>query len=189
MRLSDTDYDPEMRGTLEQVLEQGEEIRWCGSPDGGFPISMVIGVFFFSLAWVAIPAVIVTMGVQEDGWSPVLILPLAFMLVGLLLPLGMLRYRKQQRRAVYVLTEKRAVLLEPKMFSGVKVYTYPVEADMLQEVRKKKNGSGSLVFDYSDIVVNGKPQPRGFLYIRDVEKPLALLREMGVKGWQESFDF
>lgn len=191
MRLSDTDFTQTEREMLGQVMENGEDILWCGRPDGRFPLGSCIPVFLFSLVWIAVPAYMMYMSIQENGikqMDEMLLFPMFFVIVGILLFVGAVRYFSRRRQAVYVLTEQRAILLEPKLISGVKVFTYPLVDDMLLEVNKKKDGSGNLVFDHSDVVVNDKPLPRGFLNICDVEKPLAILRERGVKASQESFE-
>lgn len=191
MRLSDTDFGQEERELLSQVMERDEDIIWYGRPDGKLSLASFVPVMMFSLIWIGISSAIIWVGLQDISVEEpdlMLCLPAIFLLLGLLLPVGYRHYHKRRSRSVYVLTPKRAILLEPKMFSGVKVFTYPVEEDMLLGVTRKKDGSGSLIFDHSDVVVNDKPLPRGFLNLSDVERPLALLREMGVKAGQVSYD-
>lgn len=99
-----------------------------------------------------------------------------------------LRYFKRNRQALYLLTNQRAILVLPNVFSGVKVHLYPIVEDMLRALKKKKDGSGDLVFDYSEVRVNDRPLPLGFLNIRNPDAPLAVLKEMGVKVSQHSFE-
>lgn len=192
MRLADTEYSLETREILSRVLERDEDILWCGSPGGKSPLVSCLPVFIFSLVWMAIPLFGAWSEIQafgEKGISPELIIPLIFVLVGLILPVCVYRYYQRQKQSIYVLTAQRAVLLVPGAISGKQVHSYPIAPDMLLEVNKKKDGSGDLVFDHSDIVVNNRPMPRGFLKVADVEKPLTLLREMGVRAGQESVEF
>lgn len=193
MRLSDTDFDQQTRETLGHILEPEENILWCGKPGAKTPLEETLPILIFSLIWIAIPSFMVYMIIQDnglDGCGAEICFPMLFILIGFILPILVFRRNKrQQQQSAYVLTEKRAVLLTPKLFSGTKVFTYPMAEDMLLSVSKKKDGSGNLVFDYSDVVVNGKPQPRGFLNLKDVETPLRLLKEHGVKAEKESFDF
>lgn len=125
---------------------------------------------------------------NEGEMSIELIFPCIFIVIGMLIPIMGYRFHKRQAQSAYVLTDKRAIILSPKMFSGSKIYTYPVEEDMIAEIAKKKDGSGSLIFDYSDVYVNDKPLPRGFLNVNNIEKPLRLLKAMGVKSGQESYE-
>lgn len=192
MRLSDTEYSLETREILSRVLERDEDILWCGSPGGKSPLFSSLPIFFFSLVWVAIPSFMVWSEIQqpgEEGIDPMIIIPFIFILIGLILPICVYRYHQRQKQSIYVLTAQRAVILTPKAISGTQVYCYPIAPDMLLEANKKKDGSGDLVFDYSDVVVNNRPLPRGFLKVADVEKPLTLLRQMGVRAGQESTEF
>ena len=138
----------------------------------------------------AIPLSILFMSISEgDGSDPMNVMPVIFALIGLLLPAGVVFAHKRGQKARYALTDKRAILLQPGIFRGVRAFLYPIGPDMLLEHTLRKDGSGDLVFDYSDVRVNEKPLPRGFLKVENVEKPLSLLRDLGVNGGKEFIEF
>lgn len=191
MRLSDTDYTLAQREMLERVMEPGEDIRWYGRPDAMTGGAAFAPILLFSAMWVCIPSFILWETYETDGWKSfdlTMCIPMLFAVIGLVLPVVWLRHFKRTKQSVYVLTEKRAILLSPKMLSGTQLFSYPIEEDMLLAVKRKKDGSGDLVFDYSDVVVNDRPLPRGFLKVRNVDKPLSILKEMGVKISQQSLE-
>lgn len=192
MKLSDTDYSVEIREMLSRVMDDAENILWCGGPQSRSLFIAMLPMIFFCVLWLTIPSIMLVMQLQEgcpSYFAIELIMPMLFVLIGMVLFLGTYRFHKRQGKTVYVLTEKRAIVLAPKLWRGTKVNTYVVGPDMLKLIEKKKNGSGHLVFDYSDFVVNDKPMPLGFLHVQDVATPLAILKEMGVKTGQESFEF
>lgn len=189
MKLSDTDFSPAEREMFSRIIGGDETLLWCGRPQGKFPIGRVVAISLFSLVWMALPVFIIYTDMSGDnGAGLMMFVPVLFVLIGLLLPIGVVLFHKRRQRARYVLTDMRAILLQPGIFSGVRIFIYLIGPDMLLEHSRKKDGSGDLVFDYSDVRVNDKPLPRGFLNVEDVEKPLSLLRNLGVKGHKESFD-
>lgn len=191
MKLSDTNLSYAERALLERIVEPGEDIRWHGSPDALSFFKECMPIVLFSCFFVAIPLFIIIMSLHESGLEncdPMLLAPAFFILFGLSFPLLGLRYFKRNRQALYLLTNQRAILVLPNVFSGVKVHLYPIVEDMLRALKKKKDGSGDLVFDYSEVRVNDRPLPLGFLNIRNPDAPLAFLKEMGVKVSQHSFE-
>lgn len=190
MKLSDTDFSLAEREMFSRIIGDDETLLWCGRPYGKFPTGRVVSVCIFALVWMAIPLTILFMSISEgDGSDPMNVMPVIFALIGLLLPAGVVLAHKRGQKARYALTDKRAILLQPGVFSGVRIFIYPIGPDMLLEHSRKKDGSGDLVFDYSDVRVNDKPLPRGFLKVENVEKPLSLLRDLGVNGGKEFIEF
>jgi len=182
MTLSDTDFTLETREAFERVLEKDEDILWYGRPDGKLPKAPLFFASVFGLMWVIIPGVMIYMMFQSAEQS-VDRSALAFLslsvLIGPLVSLGIITSHKRQSQASYLLTNKRAIVCAPKLFKGAKMYLYPVCSDMILEVKKNKDGSGNIVLGQSDVAVNNKPLPLGFLYVKDMSKPLSVLKELG----------
>jgi hypothetical protein len=173
-----------LQGLIQSELQDGEQIQWVAQP---IPMRFVLKslpIFLFAIPWTAFAVFWITMasGFKMPQFSSVVSLfPLfgvPFVLIGLGLLGSPLWMWIKARRTAYVLTNRRAIVLDARVLSFV-VRSFNVER--LQELRRHQHAdmSGDLIFDrqysqnsdgdrqYTDV---------GFLAIRDVRKVEDLIR-------------
>lgn len=178
-----TTLPPKLVALVDGELRPGERILWVGQPDPERH-SVLLGILRIAGLGLIAVAVLPTIGLLviagqgagglRDTWpvvalGPVLGVP--FLLVGGLLVAIRGLARKSARATCYVLTNDRAIILEPT-WSGrhtSRSYTGIALGSMTREERD--DGSGSLVFEeylVRDTDGMGTRHPRGFLDIADV---------------------
>ena len=65
---------------------------------------------------------------------------------------------------IYVLTNKRVLQLQ----AGVLIQEWPLMLGMVQKVETDPDGSGSIIFDYTQPAGRGEAQPCGMMHVDDV---------------------
>ena len=161
MKLSDTELAMRERQLIENSLLRGEELLWVGKPVPRMwsPVTiimMVMGVFFLCIDSVVI------LGVMEMGGIE-LLFSLPFMIAGALLIASPWIGMSWQKRCVYALTSRRALVFRC-MFWKLYQMAFPVDKVMLIDRKVPAAGLVSLVLGKSTMVrTNGVPDPEGFL--------------------------
>jgi hypothetical protein len=186
---------PELGQRVRAELQDGERLVWLGQPrldlySRATGCLVIFGIFFtlFALVWVAM-ALGIGFAVFEGapgragvaGVLPAIfsVCGLPFGLVGIVMLTSPLWYKKLGARVVYGLTDRRAILWEPRLFGGATVRSFT--ASGLGQMTRVENadGSGSLVFsEYTTYDgENYRRHQNGFLYIDNVRGVEALVRE------------
>ena len=183
MKLSDTDLSREWRAAVEDELLRGEQFCWCTRPiprcfTGGSTAELLFGI-----PWTAITAV-VSGGFGIGMYSGKIPLPMCIFLVCFFMPfwgiaLYMLsapfRMRRRLARTLYVVTDRRALVMAPGWFGKRRTEVYPLGPDRVKKIRRKSDGSGDLVFELGTSQSSGSGE-RGFFSVprvREVEERLA----------------
>lgn len=145
----------ELQSAVNAELQRGERLVWFGQPRprsfmvGGIIIAL-FGLPFtaFALFWTFMALV----GTHFAG-APSLI-GILFSLFGIpfiVVGLGMLSapfwLGRRSRRIVYLLTNRRAVVIEPGFFSGSTVHSFQPERLTSITRTQRPDGSGDLVFE------------------------------------------
>jgi hypothetical protein len=98
-----------------------------------------------------------------------------FLPPGVFMLTGPLRARRSARRARYILTDRRAVIIEPGVFRGCTVRNYASASLALTRCEERSDSSGDLVFNNRKTWF-GMSQPVGFLGVERVREVEALMQ-------------
>ncbi len=174
---------PDLDAMVRSEVAGGEKLRWVGQPYPGrmfassIPIA-IFGVFFagFALFWMVTAAAI-------DGAFSLFGLP--FLFVGLGMIFSPLWAGRAATRTAYAVTDRRAILWEPTLWSGFQVRSYGSGQLGKMTRNQRPDGSGDLIFE--ELTTFG-PRGRwnvtrlGFFAIERVHQVEALIRSINVQG-------
>ena len=204
LRMSDNDWPGRHGGALnglppalavrvESELSKDERLVWVGQPRPDLYARasgclVVVGVFFtgFASLWLLITFGSGFLLVGAGGGMGFAGIPfflfgmfgLLFLAIGVGLLTAPIWTRKLAKKAVYALTDRRAITWEPSLFGQRTVRSYNRAG--LGRITRQENadGSGSLIFlEYTTSDSEGTTtHQRGFMYIDDVRVVEDLLR-------------
>jgi hypothetical protein len=184
----------ELDDAIRRELAEGERPVWSGQPlPGAFARSAIplalFGVPFFGFAvfWTVMAAYGAWWGSgSPSGSSPPwfgALFPLfgiPFLVIGAGMLLSPVLARRAARRTVYVLTDRRAIVLEWKPFRGRAVRSYTPERLTKMSRIERRDGSGNLVFESDpDRAAQGYPRwtpGHGFIGVSNVAEVERLVR-------------
>jgi len=176
---------PRLRMLVENELQEGEKVVWLGQPIprrfalGAIPI-VLFGIPWtgFALFWMAGAA-----GFKipdfKHGFDLFPLFGIPFVLIGfgmLSAPFWMMR---AARRTVYVITDRRAIILAGGFHTTVRSFDLARLGDLRR--RQRPDGSGDLIFERSltyDSDGDRRSKDIGFLAIADVKGVEDLLRRL-----------
>jgi len=180
MSRSDPALLPEpLRALVQAELRPGEGIRWLEQPIPARLARSAWPVVLLAIPWTGFALFWVWMAAQASCPNPsaeARMFPLfgvPFVLVGLGMFSSPYWVVRRARRTVYLLTDRRAVVLCAGWGSRVTVRSF--EPEKLGDLRREQNadGSGDLVFG-EDVRVGAKGRtrtvPYGFLAVCDVRE-------------------
>ena len=104
---------------------------------------------------------------------------LPFIILLCLLP----RFRKYlKRRTLYLVSNRRCIILTPRLLPGMKCKSYPLEPNRIKEYEVFSGGIGNIVFDYNDGVRGATSHdddriPEGFLDLPQCNRVVTLIRK------------
>ena len=87
-----------------------------------------------------------------------------------------------KRRTLYLVTDRRCIILTPRLLPGMNCKSYPLEPDHIKEHEIFSGGIGNIVFDYN-YGVKGQTSldddriPEGFLDLPQCKRVVALIRK------------
>ena len=170
---------PSLRDQVNAELQSGERITWLDQPIAARLARTSIPAVLFGIPWTAFAifwVVMASKGVSQSHnagafqFFPLFGVP--FILVGF----GMLSSpywaARSGRRTVYLLTDRRAIVLRTNFFGSVNVRSF--EASTLTDLQRNQNrdGSGDLIFA-QDLRSGSRGREYtvniGFLAVRDVK--------------------
>jgi hypothetical protein len=186
---------------VRSELSEGEQLLWVGQPNprrmglSGVPM-VLFGIPFtgFALFWMAAASGMLfgpaggPAGALPVGFGAMFIcFPLfgvPFVLVGLGMLTAPFWMWRRAKRVCYTLTDRRAIVWEPRFLGGVEVRSYgPSQLDRIRRT-EYADGSGDLIFE--EVVTFGtdahdhttaQRQRHGFFYIANVRLIEELLRK------------
>ena len=187
MKLTDTDLDVRDREWVESVLQADEELLLVCKPQVRLWRWEYTAEMLFSIVWLGGLATIsgfaLFKSIGQLSEKPGLLLMQLFFVPFWVIGIGMLcspwRKRALDRRTVYLLTSKRAVVLRPSDFRFRPTQKdYPLEHGMVKEVLEQGDGSGSLVFDYEVQHTKSGDNylPVGFLHVPQLQRVKDILQ-------------
>lgn len=187
MKLGDMDLNKRDREWVERVLQPGEELLMVCKPQARLWRSEYAYGALFAAVWIGMVALftrfVVPTVLDEVAENPKVLFLLLFMLPFWLVSLGVMmapwRNRTVARRTLYLLTNRRAVVLKPTFLLIPTQADYPMESDMIRDIVVRADGSGDVVLGYvTHSTRNGTyDEPMGFMRVPHVERVAALLRK------------
>ncbi len=173
------------REELERSLLKGETIFWATKPVARLWSVDCIPLMIFATFWLGfiafwtfgalgMPTSLEDLSKIQPAQIPFALFSIPFWLVGIVLASSPWWRRRKLERSLYVLTNRRALIVQPGVFSW-SVEVYPLEEDMLLSRTAKPNGEGDLVFA---INYENRPATRsGFMSVPDVQMAEQKLNE------------
>lgn len=115
-------------------------------------------------------------------WWLVAVIQLPFWLLAGFLLVSPRRLRRRRARTLYLLTDRRVVVLEPDLLGRERVVAYPLCPDPVREILRHDDGYGDIVFTYEQrwqigVRIHRGPMPVGFIDVPDVDTVAALVAE------------
>lgn len=131
----------------------------------------------FALLWVLWAVMVL----GSDFWIP-LLLGLPFLLIGGIFGMSPLLHRLQMARTLYVLTNRRVVILEPLGLYGNRCVSFPLRPNPVLKVVKRQGGYGDIIFAWErrwqlGARVYSLVSPVGFMDVPQVTRVLQMLEE------------
>lgn len=174
-----TTYDS---NRVQAALRNGEQCVLVVQPRTDLRPGAVAALLLPALVLAGVPIA----GSVAAGWSA-LLTGLPFLACAAVLLFSLLRERWRLARTLYLLTERRAIILAPSGLRGQRVVSFPLHAELVVQVQKHGYGHGGNI--YGDIIFawerRWQPgvrvcrllQPVGFLAVPQVERVAQLIAE------------
>lgn len=189
MKLTDTDLSLRDREWVESVLAVDEELRLVCKPQVRLWRWEYLPVALFAFVWISAVCAFTVSAVPpalEDVWDKpghllILLFMLPFWLVSLCFILSPWRLRTVGARTMYLMTNRRALVLAPSLFLLHPTQKeYPLEGGLIREVREAADGSGDVVLDYEERhSKNGVYYvPVGFMHVPQVRRVEEVMRDV-----------
>jgi len=185
---SDPTLLPEpLRALVQAELQPGESLRWLGQPVPARFARAALPAVLFAIPWTAFALFWIWGAAQTTSHAPSLA-PRLFPLFGIPfvgVGLGMFASPywalRRARRTVYLVTDRRAVVLGSRWLGGVTARSF--EPEKLGDLRReqREDGSGDLVFG-QDVVVGNRGSRRtvdyGFIGVENVREAEEFVRAL-----------
>lgn len=171
----DSDLPREARELLQSVMLRDEKLCWTGIPRPFFFRKEDVPMFVFGIVWTLLicPLAFSIISNVQDVPIMVYIFITPFILIGVgLLSVPLFTYRRAQK-TFYALTNKRAIIVTPRFFSGHTINCYDLEEGVIKEQIRQADGSGDLIFRYEAAFhLNHTPVMRsvGFLKLPNIQE-------------------
>lgn len=171
--MEETDFSPEEEKRCKTALQAGERVLLVAKPR----VEMdVVDAWFRRISGCVLLGIMVQM-LWQAQWAGWLLLPAALpaCLLGGYLLMSPKLHRRSRERTVYLLTDRRVLVLEAKVPFGERTVAYPLNPDPVREVRRSSDGYGDIVFTYEQRWQLGRrihrgPSPVGFIDVPEVDK-------------------
>ena len=183
MKLSDTNLSVQDREWVEQELPPGEELLLVCKPatclwKPGYAYRMFFatlwnGFLFGILGMLFINHITLEEIIEKPAILLLFLGLLPFYLIGIGLIISPWWERENDRRTVYVLTNRRAIVLRPSMIRRRPTCRrFLLTHNLIKEVREYRKGRGDIVMDYDEHHGrNGTTlMPKGFLHVDNVRE-------------------
>ena len=180
----DLGQDPMIQGELAP----GEKVVLAGRPRIGRAVFQALPFVFLGIPFTVVPLLALGMLSARESLEVfvVLLLGLPFLLVGLLLLSSPIWAARNTSRTRYAITDRRVILCEAQIFSGLEIRSYPPDALRFIVRNQRGDGSGDLIFEEirtRNNDGNRRVIRRGFMAIDDVRGVENLLRATLLNDW------
>ncbi len=83
--------------------------------------------------------------------------------------------KRYKRRTLYLVTDRRCIILTPRLLPGMKCKSYPLEPNRIKEYEIFSGGIGNIAFDY--VYTEDSRHPLGFLDLPQCKRVVTLIRK------------
>ena len=162
---------------IKNALQEDEEAVLVVYPQWSWTAPNVLSFLIFEVLWLLFLAFFTCLAIQSrDLIFQLGLIP--FWVIAVVMPLGVLWCRVRLNRTVYLVTNKRAVVLRPAVLSlRLKTISWPLAHNMVKRVDVRKNGLGDVVLGFRDYEINGRRVPGGFISVPEVKRVHEILQE------------
>ena len=80
-----------------------------------------------------------------------------------------------KRRTLYLVTDRRCIILTPRLLPGMNCKSYPLEPNRIKEYEIFSGGIGNIAFDY--VYTEDSRHPLGFLDLPQCKRVVTLIRK------------
>lgn len=171
MSLLDWNLSPKDNARVQSVLRNDERVVLVTHPRpqmdiveaGGRVLSGAVLLVMLACALCQMPQV----------WLFVLAFVSPLIIFALWLISAPFRYRRRKERTLYLLTDKRVLVLMPKGISGERVLAYPLQPNPVKSVQLGDDGYGDIIFAYEQHweffpKMRHRTTPVGFIEVPEV---------------------
>lgn len=165
---------------VQAVLREDEQLALVVKPSAtvhkGWASLMVLSGML--ILWLLLRGCI---ALQEYCWVLILC-GVPVWAAAVLLCISPLWHKRRMARTLYVLTDRRALVLEPVELRQERVVSFPLQADLVLKLQKRAGGYGDMIFAWErrwcpGMRVFSPMQPVGFLALPQVERVAQMLAE------------
>jgi hypothetical protein len=188
----DTFIPRDLQEKVNQELEDGERIEWIGMPIPRFFTPAATASFLFAIPWTAF-ALFWICGAAgfkipdfNEGFDVFPLFGVPFVLIGFAMLASPLWAHKKASRSVYVITNRRAIIMDGGWSTTIRSYT----PDKLQNIYRKerKDGSGDVIVDrcsFRDSDGDQHSRALGFLRIKHPKEIESRLKALAGQAHSE----
>ena len=163
----------ELREQVLLAMRPGESPVWVARPIPTLRNRMSTPYIFFAVFGMMFSGLILVL-------SPHAVLSFSVLLVGI--PFVFIWYiYRQMKRTVYVITEKRALVVRPVRRKEWETLSWQLTPGLVKERVLRADGSGDLILSYEvekDAEGDGQSVPRGFFNLPELRRVEQLLSEI-----------
>lgn len=172
---------PEVQRLLNAQLQAGERVIWSSQPVPGLyarqamPTAYAgIAIIAVAIGWIVVTHSIGSVVRRDDVPDRLPLLGVPIALVGIGLALSPLWVRRSAARAVYAVTDRRALVIRPRVFGAVEIESYQAGGLASMTRRQRADGAGDLIFEQFERHVGSGTVTttvyRGFMGVADVKR-------------------
>lgn len=171
MSLLDWNLSPKDNARVQAVLRDDERVVLVTRPRPQMDIVEAVGRVFSGVMLLVMLAYALCQ--MQQIWWLVLAFVSPLILFAAWLISSPARYRRQKERTLYLLTDKRVLMLEPKGIFGERVVAYPLQPNPVKAVQHGDDGYGDIIFDYEQHweifpKMRHRTTPVGFIEVPEV---------------------
>ena len=171
MSLLDWNLSPKDNARVQSVLRDDERVVLVTRPRPQMDIVEAAGRVFSGVMLLVM--LVYALCQMAQVWWLVLALVSPLILFALWLISAPFRYRRQKERTLYLLTDKRVLMLEPKGIFGERVVAYPLLPNPVKSVLHGDDGYGDIIFAYEQHweffpKMRHRTTPVGFIEVPEV---------------------
>jgi hypothetical protein len=188
-------FPPDLVARVESELTPGEKLVWLGQPRPSLYARASIFLVIFGVFWLTIVSgifgAIFIGGGMAAAWAGgqqglaglFALIPACFSIPFWAVGIGMVTspvwMRRYARRVCYAITDRRALIWEPRLFGSIQVYSFAGAGLGAMSRVERRDGSGDLIFqEFRGTNSEGHStlQQRGFKAIDNVRQVEDLIR-------------
>ncbi|MBE9222680.1 hypothetical protein IQ215_08210 [Cyanobacterium stanieri LEGE 03274] len=178
----------QLRQTIEKELDRGEIVKWVEQPIAYFFSGASITAVLFGIPWTSFAVFWMwgALGFQlpnfQQGTQPEYLFALfgvPFVIIGFLMLSTPVWQWQTMRSTVYVITNKRAIMIQGSRTMVIRSFTPEQVKDVYR--REKPDGSGDVILGmrrWKDSDGDTRSEEIGFVSLRNVRKVENMLREL-----------